>query len=173
MHHPEREQEHRRLAPPHLRGGASPDQVADDGEVAARVGDRREEPLPLGEPLAVDLDVEDDDGDGEDPPEDDEGGAVRGDEGGGFEDEEPGDPRGKQVINADVVGEFGLNHGEEEEAAEEVEEREEGEDEERERPGNGEEREQEVVVRMEEDFPQQRLTAERKGDSEIAGVSSR
>lgn len=139
MHHPQSEQEDRDLPPAHLGGGARADQVPDDGEVAARVGDGREVPPPLGEPLAVDLDIEDDDGDGEEPPEDDEGGVVRGDEGGGFEDEEPGDPRGKEVINADVVGELGPDHGEEEEAAEEVEEREEEEDCEGERPGDGEE----------------------------------
>lgn len=59
-------------------------------------------------------------------------------QGGGFENEEPRDPGGEEVVHSHVVGELGFDHGKEEDAFEQVEEREEEEDEEREGPENGE-----------------------------------
>lgn len=87
MSKPDRPQELPGLGPPDPRGQNRPDKVPDDGEMRGRVGDLAEAPLPPGEPLAVDLEVEDDDGGHEGAPH----GRVevpRGDAGGHADGEE-------------------------------------------------------------------------------------
>lgn len=129
MHHPQRKQEDRNFRPPHLGRGPGPDKVSNDRELARRVSHGSQEPLTLGEPLAVDLDIQDYNRDSEYPPQDYEGNMLWGDEGGGFDDQEPGDPRGKKVIHSDRVHELRFHRVEVEDAFERVENGEEDEDE--------------------------------------------
>lgn len=58
MRQPKRKEAHRTLHPPHLRRRPRPDQVTDHRELARRVRHRRQEPLPLGEPLSIYLHVQ-------------------------------------------------------------------------------------------------------------------
>ncbi|KAL5189550.1 hypothetical protein HKD37_04G009226 [Glycine soja] len=58
MHHPQRKQAYCTLFPTHVRRSLCPDQVPYHRHLAGRIRHRRQKPLPLREPLPVDLHVQ-------------------------------------------------------------------------------------------------------------------
>lgn len=117
--------------PPDSGGGTRHRQVADHRQLAGRVRHHRQNPFPLGEPLAVDFDVEDDHRHGEEPPQDV---AARGVERGGLEEEQPRNPWSEEVVHADVVEELAFHQGEAEKASEEIQDGEDDQYDETKRP---------------------------------------
>ena len=179
------------LVPSHTGGRPGRDEVADDGDVAGRVGHHGEELASSREPLAVDLDVQREDGQREGPPQQ----VVRWRAGAqeqerrGLQEQQARDPGREQVVHGDVVPELGAHGGEAEQAAHGVERGERQQGQQRQRPeekeGHGGQQGQQQGPMMpaggggggggvaDERAPQQRLPAERQADAEVAGVETR
>ena len=104
VHHPDGEEEDGYLAEPHLGAHQRADEVADDGEVVGRGGHLGQPAVAAGHPLAVDLEVEEQDGRHEDVPDDvvDVRHRVRH----ALDQEEAGDPRREEEVDADRVVEL-------------------------------------------------------------------
>jgi hypothetical protein len=184
---------HGGLVPAHPGRRPGRDEVADDGDVAGRVGHHGQELPAAREPLPVDLHVQRQDGQREGPPQHVVGrrAGPQEEEGRGLQEQQARDPRREQVVHGDVVPELCAHGGEAEQAARGVERGERQEGEQRQRPeekeghgGQGAQQQGQGQGRLrgrrsrggvaaDERAPQQRLPAERQADAEVAGVETR
>jgi hypothetical protein len=120
VHHPDGEEEDGHLTEPHLGAQQRSDEVANDGEVVGRGGHLGQPAVAAQHPLAVDLEVEEQDGRHEDVPH--HMVDVRHWARHALDEEEAGDPRREEEVDADRVVELAPHRLEVEDDLEEVDE---------------------------------------------------